>query len=161
MEFKIAFYFLLSALSFIICYQDFKSRLVSVWVLIAYIGLLIGDTIWYSGIEVFIQNLISASLYFLLLTLGVFTYYFVKERQIPKIMDAKFGWADALVCIGIGISLNLVSLILFFTSAFVISAVIGLVLQQKNKTVPLAGILVVLYLIFICISIYFPLDLML
>jgi hypothetical protein len=122
---------------------------------------LITSTIWLSGVETLLQNLISASCYFLLCTLGVFTYYFLKEKQVPKIMDSKFGWADALVCFGIGISLNIVSLILFFTGAFVLSAIIGLLLQQKNKTVPLAGILVILYLIFICISAYFPLDLML
>jgi hypothetical protein len=161
MGLEIAFYLILSVLSLIICYQDFKSRLVSAWLLIAYVLVLILGTMWFSGGEVLLQNAVSAFCYFLLCGLGVFTYYFLKERQIPKIMDSKFGWADALVCFGIGISLNIISLILFFTGAFIISAVIGLILQQKNKTVPLAGILVILHLIFICISAYFPLDLML
>lgn len=160
MGFNIAFYSILSLLSVIICYQDLRSRLVSAWLLILYIVVLVTGTVWFSGFQVLIQNIISASCYFLLCTLGVFTYYFLKEGQRPKIMDSKFGWADALVCIGIGISLDIIRLILFFTAAFIISAVIGLLLQQKNKTVPLAGILVILYLVFICISACFPLDLM-
>ncbi len=160
MAVTIAYLSILFVTSLIISFQDFKSRLVSLWVLIGYAALIIGFTILSEGINTFLQNLIMASCYFLLCLLGVFTYYFLKERQIPRIMDVKLGWADVIVCLSIGISLNLISLILFFTVSFILSAIAGIVLQQKNKTVPLAGLLVIFYFVFICISIYFPLDLM-
>lgn len=160
MWFKIAFYLILSVVSLFICYQDFKSRLVSAWVLMLYLLLLIVSTIWFSGIEVFLKNVLSSFCYFSLCALGVFTYYFLKERQVPRIIDNKFGWADVLVCIGIGFSLSIVDLIVFFTVSFIVSALIGIVFLKKNNTIPLAGILTILYLIFICISAYFPLDLM-
>jgi uncharacterized membrane protein len=116
-------------------------------------------TIYEKGIDLTIQNAIYSLVYFALCFTVIYLYYFVKERQLPKIMDSKFGWADVIICLSIGISFDFISLIVFFTGSFVISAIIGLVLQGKNKTVPLAGFLVILYLVFICISAYFPLDL--
>lgn len=74
-------------------------------------------------------------------------------------MDEKIGWADIWICLSIGISLNIVQLILFFTGAFIISALLGLLFLRKNKTVPLAGILVILYNFFFCILSIFHLDL--
>lgn len=156
---QVAFYSLLTLVSLLIFYQDLKDRLVSLWVLLLYAGLIIAYTIYEKGIDIILQNAISTVAYFALCFGIIFLYYFIKERQFPKIMDVKLGWADVIICMSIGISLDVLLLVLFFTVSFVISAIIGIVLQSRNKTVPLAGFLVILYLVFICISAYFPLDL--
>lgn len=156
---QVAFYSVLTLVSFIIFYQDLKERQVSLWLLLLYTGVIITYTIYEKGIDLTLQNTIYSLAYFALCFGGIFLYYFVKERQLPKIMDVKLGWGDVAVCLSIGISLDIINLVIFFTASFVISAIIGLVLQAKNMTVPLAGFLVILYLVFICISVYFPLDL--
>lgn len=156
---QVAFYSLLTLVSLLIFYQDLKDRLVSLWVLLLYGGIIISYTIYEKGIEITLQNTISSIVYFALCFGVICLYYFVKERQFPRIMDVKLGWADVIICLSIGVSLELVSLVVFFTVSFVISAIIGLVLHSRNKTVPLAGFLVIFYLVFICISAYFPLDL--
>lgn len=156
---QVAFNSLLILVSLLIFHQDLKDRLVSLWVLLLYAGIIISHTIYDKGIDITLQNAISTLAYFALCFGVIYVYYFIKERQFPKIMDVKLGWADVIVCLSIGISLDVLRLVLFFTASFVISAIIGLVMQSRNKTVPLAGFLVILYLAFICISAYFPLDL--
>lgn len=160
MIFDLVFYPILILLSFLIAYHDFRYRLVSVWLLIAFSLSIAITVVFHSGFWMLFYNSIGALCYFLLCFLGVFLVYFIKERQLPKIMDEKIGWADVIVCFAIGMSLNIIDLILFFTGSFILAAIIGLVLQQKNKTVPLAGILVIFYLLFICILKFFPIDLM-
>lgn len=157
---QVTYYSVLSLVSVFVFYQDFKERQVSLWLLLVYSGLIVSDTIYDLGFDNFLQNAISSVIYFSLCFTGVFLYYFLKERSIPAVIDKKIGWADVIICLTIGVSLNISSLIVFFTISFVISAIIGLILQARDKTVPLAGFLVILYLIFICISAFFPIDLM-
>jgi hypothetical protein len=111
------------------------------------------------GFNILALNFISSLAYFGLCGLGIFTYFFWKEKKIPKLIDSKLGLADIIICLTIGVSFSFISLILFFTVAFVLSAIAGLIFF-RNRTIPLAGILVILYLIFIWFSPYFDLDLM-
>lgn len=160
MTFDLVYYPLLFSFSLLIAYYDFRYRLINVWLLVAFAVTILSATIFNSGLVILGQNTISTVCYFLLCFLGVYGVYFIKEKRAPKIIDEKIGWADIIVCLAIGMSLNIIDLILFFTSSFILAAIIGLAFQQRNKTVPLAGILVIFYFVFICILKFFPIDLM-
>ena len=64
-------------------------------------------------------------------------------------MDSKIGLADVILFLAIGLTLDTVQLVLFFSGAFLISALLGLLwFNKKAQTVPLAGVLCVLYCLY-------------
>lgn len=156
---KIVFFILLFSVSLAICIQDFKSRLVSAWLIAVFFITNVAYTVYSADWRQLFYNFIGSLLYFSLMFFVIYSYYLFKEKKWPKIMDEKIGWADIWICLAIGVSLNIVQLILFFTGAFIISALLGLLFLRQNKTVPLAGILVILYNFFFCILSIFHLDL--
>ncbi|MBL7893843.1 MAG: prepilin peptidase [Bacteroidia bacterium] len=159
MAIQLVFFSLLFFISLAIAWQDFKSRLVSVWLIIVFFAITTGNTLYSTGWLPILFNFLGTLLYFGLTFLVIYLYYFLKEKKWPKIINEKIGWADIWIFLAIGINLNIIELILFFTGAFIISALIGLLLLRQNKTVPLAGILVILYNFFFCILTIFHLDL--
>ena len=98
-----------------------------------------------------LENGVGALAYFGLCFCVLFVYYFVKERSIPRLVDQKIGTADLLIFLAIGLSLSLPLLIIFFTIAFCLAAVVTLVFIRNKQSVPLAGMLVVIYIIFLVI----------
>lgn len=95
-----------------------------------------------------LENGIGTLCYFGICFTVVFLYYFFKEKKVPKIVDAKIGKADLILLLAIGISLPLISLIVFFTVAFSLSAVLAVVILKDKRSVPLAGMLALFYFIF-------------
>lgn len=142
------FYLLLIFTTLIIAWQDFKERLVSLWALLLYLLNIALYTFFSGGWWVLLENGIGALCYFGICFAVLFLYYFLKEKKIPKIVDAKIGKADLLLLLAIGLSLPLVSLILFFTIAFTLSALFAVVVLKDKRSVPLAGILALIYFVF-------------
>lgn len=151
MALKIIVFSILLLASCIISFQDFKSRLISVWAIILYTACCIGTVLLFGNVYSLISNSISTLLYFSFLFLVLFIFYFIKERKFTNIIDSKIGLGDLLIFIAIGLTLEMISLIVFFTISFCISAIVGLFLARQNKTVPLAGILVWCHLCFIIV----------
>lgn len=142
------FYPLLFFTTAFIAFQDFKERMVSLWLLALYFGNLAVFTYIEEGwLQVF-ENGIFSLAYFALCFSVLFCYYFFKERRLPQIIDSKIGKADLVIFLAIGLRLQPLQLILFFTLAFVLSLFITLLVIRDKKQVPLAGLLVIIYLIF-------------
>jgi len=144
----IIFYFFFLSLTAIIAFEDFKSREISLWAIILYFIILIGNFLREKNWQILIQNIGFTLVYFGFCFLVLYLYFFIKEKKLTSIIDTKLGLADIFIFLAIGFTLDIVSLILFFTVSFSISALIGLIILGKQKTVPLAGILVILYLFF-------------
>jgi hypothetical protein len=142
---KIIFLTLFLACALIISRQDFKERLISLWIILVFCGGCAASVWLLEGIYALLSYTLSSLTYFTFCFLVLILFYFLKERKIRNIIDTKIGLGDVLVMLAIGITLDIIPLILFFTSSFIISAVIGLFLAKKHKTVPLAGILTVLF----------------
>jgi hypothetical protein len=132
----------------IISFQDFKARLLSVWVVLFYSLCCVALVLYFQSSSALLSNLISALLYFGFILFVLFLFYFLKEGKFVNIIDTKIGTGDLIVFLAIGVTLDLLNLILFFTVSFMISAVIGLFLAKRDRTVPLAGILTCCHFIF-------------
>ncbi len=148
MELKAFFILLYLICSFVIFKQDFKERLISLWVIVLFFVVSITSVYFTQGMYVLLSNAILTLIYFSFCAVVLLLYYFVKEKKLINPLDGKIGLADIFMFLAIGITQDFITLILFFSVSFVISAICGLFLQKKHKTVPLAGILVVLFCAF-------------
>ena len=127
----------------IIAWQDFKERLISLWAILLFAIINILQFMLKKNIGSLINNAFTTLLYFTFVLGLVYLFYFLKERKFSKIIKEKVGWGDIVLFIIIGLSFSLKELIFFFTIAFILAALIGML--KKYKTVPLAGILAILF----------------
>lgn len=135
-------FFFLFVCSVIISFQDFKTRLLSVWSILLYALSCITLVLYFKSASALVANSISTGIYFSFIIFALYLYFFLKEGRFTNIIDTKIGLGDLFIFFAIGLTLDLLSLIVFFTISFTISAVIGIIMARKNKTIPLAGILV-------------------
>lgn len=126
----------------VISYQDFKHRLISLWSILLYAACCISSVLLFQNLFILFENAVSSLIYFTFVFFVLFLFYFIKEKKFSNIIDSKIGLGDVLIFIAIGLTLDVVNLIVFFTISFCISAIVGLFLAKQNKTIPLAGILV-------------------
>lgn len=142
---------LLAASSVIILFQDFKQRLVSLWVIILFGAVCITSVVYYRGFSVLLYNLISIALYFSIIWLFLKLYFYLKFKRNKPILNEQMGMADVLIIVFIGLTFNIVGTIFFFCLAFIASLIsfyIYVVSRKKEETItiPLAGLLVFFYL---------------
>jgi hypothetical protein len=141
--------FLLFITSLAIAYQDFKTRMISVWLIVLFgilnLLLYLLSNSWYQLLE----NGIFCFTYFLFSYLVIHLFYFIKTKRFGKLLDHKIGWGDVLLILLTGICLEPVSLIYFFTFTFLVSIVIYTFFLKTNKRIPLAGVLVVCYIVYL------------
>lgn len=153
---SIALFTVLILSSVIILYQDFKERLVSLWVILVFGGNVIASVIYFRDLKIILYNGLSIVLYasFIWLTLKLYLYLKFKKNKV--IINQQLGSADVLVILFIGLTFNIVGMIFFFSFAFVLSLVSFILfsLIKKNsdsQNIPLAGLLVFFYIVVIII----------
>ena len=154
---------LLFILSFLILLQDLRDRLVSLWLLMSFGLLNVVSVVSLRGLQTLFENSISISVYMGLLYLILRLYFNFKYGKSQKIFDTQIGWADILIIFFIGVTFNMLGLILFFSVSFVISlilAIMNIILfsKKKSETIPLAGFLVAIYFIAIMLLSYFEIN---
>jgi len=153
------YYFLLAALAFTCCvilFQDFKQRQVSLWLLILFGVICIASVIYLRDLKTLLYNVLFAIVYIGFIWLILKLYLFLKFKKNTPVMNELLGPADIIVMMCLGFTFNLPGLIYFFCFGFVVSLVFHLLYSSfgKNtthKTVPLAGYLVICYLLSIII----------
>ena len=142
----------------LIAYQDFKTRLISVWLLVLYsIVVLGGFFIRGNTLEQLIENIFFCCIYFLFSYLILHLYFFLKRGSFTKIIDTMLGWGDVWVLVLMGLTLEITNLIFFFTCTFLVTILIILFFSAKKKEVALVGYLAIIYCLFniiqfICLS---------
>lgn len=138
--------------SFLIAYQDFKSRSISVLYLIGFtvVSFFYGiqQFQWQQTLHYFLFNIFFLALQGSVLIL----YYYLKYRNF-KVLTNSVGGADVWVLIALAFSFDVVNFILFVCVSFICALVcyvfINNVLRKYIKEIPLAGIVVVCYSLFI------------
>src|ERR1041384_2289298 len=128
-----------------IVYSDFKTRLISVW-LIA--GFMISNACLYiirNSLQLLSENFIFTVVYLLFCYMVLHLYYFFKGGGFANLLGEKFGLGDCLVILAVGATLEPEILIYFLTASFLISLLAQLSLFKAQKTIPLAGHLVICY----------------
>ena len=144
-------------ISFVIAWQDFKERLVSLWALIIFLVFCIGSVIINRDWQTLLSNSISSICYFSFIWLGIKGYLYLKSKKNKNILNNYLGSADVIVILSIGITFNLIGCILFFCFAFIASLVLFLFSNNKtNESIPLAGFLVIFYIPIIFILLLKP-----
>lgn len=139
---------LLAIFSFVIAFQDFKTRLISVWLIIGFTVLNITYYLIHHSVYQFIENVIFCLCYFLFSYLILILVFYLKTKRFEKLLDSKIGWGDVFIFIAIGCCIEPIYMIYFFTTCFIISLLAHLLFLQNKKNIPMAGFLVLFYFIF-------------
>ena len=149
MEFILLLVFFLF-LSALVVFQDFKTRLIDLWLLILYSFVLI--LIFYlkgHGYNEMLENLIFISFYLLMLFLVLHLYYYFKVGSIVRILDKKIGLADVWILASMGLTLDFLSFLLISNISFGFSILYHLISRSRQKiNIPLAGISVLVYALY-------------
>ncbi|MDO9000241.1 MAG: prepilin peptidase [Bacteroidota bacterium] len=133
-------------------YQDFKTRLISTWLIILFT--LSNVSLYLSGnsFQKFFENCIFCLSYFLFCYLILHLYFYLKTKTFQKILDSKVGWGDVLLFIAVGCTLTPEILIYFFTATFFVSVIGHFFVFKANKNVPLAGYLIIMFLTYMLLD---------
>jgi Flp pilus assembly protein protease CpaA len=142
---------LLILCSVIIAYQDFKDRLISLWLIFLFTAVNVGQYLYENSIYQFIENTIFCVCYFLITFLIIFLFYYLRTGKREKIMDSKIGWGDVLLFLSIGFCIEPVTMVYFFTVSFIIALGAYCLFFRSKSSIPLAGLLSSLYSVFVLI----------
>ncbi len=137
-----------------IVYQDFKTRLINLWLIILFSAANLTQYILINSIYQLIENTIFCFSYFLFSYLVLLLFYFIKHKKFEKVLDSKIGWGDILIFLAIGICIEPMYLIFFFTTAFIFSTVIYFLFIHKHNSIPLAGLIIPCYMIYLLLQLY-------
>lgn len=122
----------------VLIYQDFSSRTVSLFGLIALFG-----ANWYLGysyLDTAIFQLMGInSLVLIILMLSLIGYYSLKNKKVHNILDQEFGKGDALMLVTLIPLFLTINMLMFIIASILLSITIGLI--GKMKTIPFAGII--------------------
>jgi hypothetical protein len=139
----------------IIAYQDFKDRMISLWLILVFTGINIAQYLLFNPFYQFLENVIFCLCYFLLCFLVLALYFFLKNREFESIIDKKIGWGDILIFLAIGFTIQPLYMIWFFTGVFIISLLFHVFLLRRKTSVPLAGFAAIIYLLYLLTGILF------
>lgn len=150
------FLLLLVISSIVILYQDFKERLVSLWVIVSFGILCVSSVIYFRDFQTLLFNCLSTSVYIGFTWLMLKFYLYLKFKKNKSILNELIGLADVLIILFIGLTFNGIGLVFFFCFGFIFSLVsyVCYTIINKNSTsehIPLAGLLVVFYILSIII----------
>lgn len=144
----IVFFVGLGACALMIAYQDFKERLISVW-LIGLLSLMnAGITVYHRGFVQVLQNLAFLGAYLLFSYTILLLYFYLKTKRWGGILDHMIGWGDVWLMVGLGLGLDPEIQLFFFTGCFVFAMIVFLFLKE-NRTVPLAGVMALGYWVWV------------
>jgi Flp pilus assembly protein protease CpaA len=144
---SIIFFVITVAAGITIAYQDFKTRMISLWIIILFAVVNTGAYVSSFSFYHLFENSLFLACYLVLLFCVLQLYFYIKNKKFEKLVDRSIGLGDILLFIIIGCCLEPQIMIYFFTITF-IAGVVYYFAGKRGKTVPLAGITVLLYLIY-------------
>ncbi len=136
----------LSASLLLISYQDFKDR--AVWWWLFPLVMIMGVGKGWSPDDYFIS--IGFNLGFLLIQwLGLSLYFSVKHREWTNIIDRQLGLGDVLLLLGLATVFSPINFLLFYIVSIVFSLIIAIAFgwHKQGKTIPLAGLQAICWII--------------
>lgn len=157
------FFVLLILSSGVICIQDFKERFVSLWILLVFGLLAVSSVLYYKNVNTLLINLLGTIIYGSFIWLVLKLYMLLKFKRNRTILNSQLGMADVLIFLFIGLTLNTIGMILFFCFGFLFS-LFGFIMYStlskniKTSTIPLAGLLVLFYVITIIVFNFFTIN---
>ncbi|MBA4241918.1 MAG: hypothetical protein C0448_14425 [Sphingobacteriaceae bacterium] len=157
------FFVLLILSSGVICIQDLKERFVSLWILLVFGFLTVSSVLYYKNVNTLLINLLGTIIYGSFIWLVLKLYMLLKFKRNRTILNSQLGMADVLIFLFIGLTLNTIGMILFFCFGFLFS-LFGFIMYStlnkniKKSAIPLAGLLVLFYVITIIVFNFFTIN---
>lgn len=130
-------------------YQDFKSRLISTWLIVLFTVSNIYLYISVHSAAQLFNNFIFCLVYFLLCYIILHVYFYLKTRRLQKLLDDRIGWGDVFLCMAVGSFISPENMIYFFTATFVLTVFVHFLFFKQKTNVPLAGYLLTMYLMYL------------
>jgi len=140
---KLIFITVFTGCSAIIAIQDFRTRFISVGIILLFIAACVISVFCLTGPYSLLSNLISTMLCFSFWYIACILIYSLKEKKLDLLIG-KISLGDILVILPIGLTLDVIPLIFFFTATSIIAAFIGFFIL-KDKVVPYAGMLTIFF----------------
>ena len=140
---------ILAITSIAIVFQDYKTRLIDLWLLLIYA---VVNCLFYlqsSSIIQLFHNVLFCLSYFVLTYFVLLVYFYFKEKSFVNIINTKIGLGDLLVFLGIGCGLPAEVAVYFFTSGFILSLIFHTLFIGSSKSVPLAANFTLIYLLYL------------
>ncbi len=154
LRYVLTFFFFIFSLR--IVFEDFKSRLISLWLIIVYsLSGLILFLIQNPLLDLLINSIFCAC-YLVICLLILKLYFFLKEGNKVRLIDNKIGIADIILIMVIGSLIKPEIQTCFFSATLVLTLLLHLLSNKRDVSVPLAAYLVIAYLIFFGTVLYIP-----
>ena len=140
-----AIYAVLMVVLIIVALQDFRERRIY-WLLVPSAFLLFFlSSVKTVGIAEGIKFSLYNALFFILQLILIFLYYLIKHRELTNIINRYLGLGDVLFVLAICPAFSPANFILFYLAGLILALatffVLGLIQRDKNKEIPLAGVL--------------------
>jgi hypothetical protein len=139
-----------------IAWQDFRSRMISLWLIIIFFLLNSAVFLFQNSLNDYFKNAAFCIAYMLVSYVFIRLYYLAGGRGKERILDEKVGWGDVVIFLIMGFSLEPFELIFFYTFTFIFSLVLYLLFMSKKRPVPLAAFVSLIYLLKSAVEILFP-----
>jgi hypothetical protein len=140
-----------------IVYQDFKDRRISIWVICVFFITNSIYVICKTGLHQLVEQAVFGIFYLLICYSVIHLYFFLKSGRFSRLFDDKLGWGDVMIAFIVGCGLPALHLIYFFTASLIF-ALLFVVVVHRNKSIPLAGILVPCYFVYLLLFIEFAIP---
>jgi hypothetical protein len=144
---NLIFSFVIVLLSIILLYQDFKTRLINLWLIILFSLCVVLNFLLQHSYLPWLYNVLFSIVYFAFSYLIVWIY--LRQKKIS--LNNAIGLADIILLFVVASVTDYELQIYFFTVFFITCCLIYLVLK-KHKTIPMAGYLALFYSIWLIIS---------
>lgn len=141
-----------------IVYQDFKSREVSVFVLLLLGGISMVKSLVQNGLEVSAKFFGVNLLVLIVLFACVNLYFWVKHQKVFSVFDRLIGWGDIVLFVTLCILFSPINFLLLFIGSLAFSLIAALGMHYRkpeNTLIPLAGFIAVF---FITVFLFFELT---
>lgn len=143
-----------SLVSFVIIYQDFNKRRINLLLTLFFILLIfITYYLQYQAIQL-LFNCVFSLIYLLLCYFIIRLYFNLKGKRGIPIVDQMVGWGDIILLIAIGSTLEPDHMIYFFAASFISALIFHLIISSKNKSIPLAAYLLIIYNCYIIYNLF-------
>ena len=155
---QIALFFLLGILSLFIAVEDFRSRKISLIVLLLWLLSALGSVLLKHSLKEVFFNAALNCLFVLIVFFILTVYSSAKEKKIINIIDTKIGMGDFIFFLVLGISFSPSNYILFFAASSFLTLIWAisarLLYPKSSKEIPLAGALAVQFIFLLSLRIF-------
>lgn len=144
----------------ILCWQDFRWRRISWWLLVTLVGVfLMGSIQENSASEIgkqFSLNIVFLCMQFLF----VWIWFSIRNKKPARIIDTQIGLGDVLFLVCIALAFSPANFLMFYILGLIITLAATIIVRifrtEMKSEIPLAGALAIPLIVLLCMRIIDP-----